>query len=74
MKTITCRAMGGPCDAAISAATAEEMMEKGMAHVQGADDEAHKAAVAAMAGMSDEQKAGWAENVKEQFANAPHAA
>lgn len=59
--------MGGPCDATISASTAEQMMEKGMEHVQGADDEAHKAASAEMAGMSDEQKAGWAENVKEQF-------
>ena len=74
MKTITCRAMGGPCDTAISAATAEEMMEKGMAHVQGADDEAHKAAWAEMARMNAELKAGWAENVKEQFANAPDAA
>ncbi len=73
MKTITCRAVGGPCDEAISANTAEEMMENSMAHVQGADDEAHKAASAEMAGMSDEQKAGWAENVKEQFANAPDA-
>ena len=66
--------MGGPCDTAISAATAEEMMEKGMAHVQGADDEAHKAAWAEMARMNAELKAGWAENVKEQFANAPDAA
>ena len=66
-QTMTCRTMGGPCDATISASTAEQMMEKGMEHVQGADDEAHKAASAEMAGMSDEQKAGWAENVKEQF-------
>jgi predicted small metal-binding protein len=37
MKTLTCAQMGGTCDAGISAETKEEMMEKGMAHL----DEAH---------------------------------
>ena len=50
------------------------MMENAMAHVQGGDDEAHKAAWAEMARMNAELQAGWAENVKEQFANAPDAA
>ena len=71
MKTISCQAMGGPCDMAISAATAEEMMEKGTAHVQGADDDAHKALLEEMSGMSEEEKAGWAQKVTEQFDNAP---
>ena len=71
MKTIICSAMGGPCDAAISAETAEEMMEKGMAHLQDADDEAHKALLEEMMGMSDEQKAEQAKKVSGLFENAP---
>lgn len=73
MKTITCKAMGGPCDAAISADTVEEMMEKGKAHVGGSDDEGHKELVAQMEGMSEEELAGWIGKVKEQFENAPDA-
>ena len=33
MKTITCKQMGGPCDAKIQGATAEEIMQKGGVHV-----------------------------------------
>lgn len=45
MKTMTCKQMGGPCDTAFQAETADEIMDKGGAHVietaeQG--DEEHK--------------------------------
>lgn len=33
MKTITCKQMGGPCDANIQGNTPEEMMQKGGVHV-----------------------------------------
>jgi predicted small metal-binding protein len=39
MKTMTCAQMGGPCDHAMTAATAEEMMNMGMAHIEQAHPE-----------------------------------
>lgn len=33
MKTMTCKQMGGPCDEAFQAATSDEMMNMGAAHV-----------------------------------------
>jgi predicted small metal-binding protein len=39
MKTMTCKDMGGMCDHAMSANTAEEMMSKGMAHLEEAHPE-----------------------------------
>ena len=39
MKTMTCAQMGGPCDTAISAETKDEMMSKGMAHIEEAHPE-----------------------------------
>lgn len=34
MKTLTCREMGGMCDTAITASSKEEMLTKGMEHVE----------------------------------------
>jgi len=39
MKTITCREMGGMCDEPITAATKDEMLAKGMAHLEAAHPE-----------------------------------
>jgi predicted small metal-binding protein len=39
MKTITCRKMGGPCDAPLSANTYDEMMKVGMDHLKMAHPE-----------------------------------
>ena len=39
MKTMTCNQMGGPCEAAISGGTVEEMMTAGMAHMEAAHPE-----------------------------------
>ena len=38
---MTCRDMGGVCDAAMTAATAEEMMKMGGDHVMAATDPEH---------------------------------
>lgn len=34
MKIMTCAQMGGPCDHTITASTPEEMMKKGMEHLE----------------------------------------
>lgn len=34
MKTMTCAQMGGPCETAITASTSDEMMKKGMEHLE----------------------------------------
>jgi predicted small metal-binding protein len=39
MKTMTCKQMGGMCDTQISANTPDEMMTKGMEHVEQAHPE-----------------------------------
>ena len=39
MKTMTCAQMGGMCETALSAETREEMMQKGMAHLEVAHPE-----------------------------------
>ena len=36
MKTLTCKQMGGPCDAKIQGATADEMLKNGMMHLESA--------------------------------------
>jgi hypothetical protein len=45
MKTMTCRQMGGPCDYPIHGNTADDVMNKGTAHIKemiGKGDEEHK--------------------------------
>jgi len=34
MKTMTCKQMGGPCDANVQGETPEEMMQNGMTHLE----------------------------------------
>jgi predicted small metal-binding protein len=70
MKKITCREMGGDCNAEIHGETAEELMEKGRQHVHDAadsGDEAHKAVVKRMEELSDEDRDTWAEDMKQKF-------
>lgn len=55
MKTITCARLGGPCETAFTAATPEEMMDKGWKHVE----EKHPEIVAQMKTMTKEQKEAW---------------
>lgn len=39
MKTMTCKELGGPCDVAITASDKNDMMNKGMAHMEEAHPE-----------------------------------
>ncbi len=56
---MTCRAMGGPCDAEMTADTAEEMMKKGGEHVMAATDEEHMKIAEDMKNMPEEGKKEW---------------
>ncbi len=75
MKTMTCRQMGGPCDASISGESAEEMMTNGAAHISSMDDEGHKKAVEMMEEMQNNPDAGkvWNEDFAKKFAELPEA-
>ena len=55
MKTMTCREMGGPCDAKLSADTPKEMIEKGMEHVK----KSHPEMIKDMDKMSKEEGKKW---------------
>lgn len=71
MKTMTCRQMGGPCDAEIKGATAEEMMANGMKHLE----EAHPEMAADVKAMdrNDPKMVEWSEKFAADFAAAPEA-
>ena len=73
MKTMTCRQMGGPCDAQIHGETVEEMMNNGAKHLHEANDEAHKPALEMMAGMQNkpEEAQKWNEEFAKKFAELP---
>ena len=73
MKTMTCRQMGGPCDAPITGSTADEMMANGAAHVHSMDDEDHKKVLAMMEEMQANPESGkeWNEKFAADFENLP---
>jgi len=73
MKTMTCREMGGKCDAEIQGETAEEIMEKGKKHVDEAQDEAHKTLVEEMKDATEEDMAAWGKSFREKYNAAPDA-
>ena len=73
MKNITCKEMGGICDAVISAETAEEMGKKGKEHVHSVDDDAHKALIEKMEAISKEERAAWFKELAAKFEAAPDA-
>lgn len=52
---MTCKEMGGMCDTAMTASTADEMIKKGMEHVRAA----HPEMVPAIEAMTDEEGAKW---------------
>ena len=74
MKTVTCKDLGGPCDAPLTGETFAEVGTKSMNHVKEQmekGDEAHTAAVnAMMKATPDEQKAMMVEYEK-NFNDAP---
>jgi hypothetical protein len=67
MKKFTCREMGGVCDEVLEGETMDEVSKKGMAHVQGADDDAHKKIVSDMDTQGEEGKAKWTEWFKGEW-------
>jgi predicted small metal-binding protein len=69
MKTLTCSQMGGPCDEKLTAETTDEMMSKGMAHLESAHPEM-AAQVKAMP-KDDPIMVSWSQKFQEEWANAP---
>lgn len=57
MKTITCKQLGGPCETALRAHTADEAIRMQDAHLKAVGDELH-------AGALVEMKARWRHPVK----------
>ncbi|MDB5254993.1 MAG: hypothetical protein JWL92_369 [Candidatus Nomurabacteria bacterium] len=72
MKTMTCRQMGGMCDTAITAATPEEMINKGMDHLR----EAHPEMVASIESMpkDDPLMLDWSKKFMEGWEKTPENA
>jgi len=70
MKKITCREMGGDCDAVVTGETADELMANGKKHVHDlaeSGDEAHKGVVKKMEELSEEDRKKWAEDLAGKF-------
>ena len=64
MKKITCREMGGDCDAVVTGETAEELMTNGKKHVHDlaeSGDDAHKGVVERRKQLSEEDNKKWAD-------------
>lgn len=73
MKKVTCKEMGGPCEAEITGETAEDTATAGYEHIKGTADEAHKGMKKKIDDSSKEEKAKWMKGFEETFANAPDA-
>ena len=69
MKTLTCKQMGGPCDAKLSAETPNEMMNVGMAHME----QAHPEMAADIKKMPKDDPAmtKWSQDFQKTWAEAP---
>jgi hypothetical protein len=77
MKKMTCREMGGSCDAAITGNTAEEMVANGGKHLteMSGKDEGHKKDKAMMdtSQKNPELMRKWLEEFKVKFDSLPDA-
>jgi hypothetical protein len=76
MKTMTCRQMGGPCDAAFQGKTANEVIKAQDAHLKervAAGDETHRSALKSMQDRWKHPVAGmgWYRDTKKAFAALP---
>ena len=76
MKTMTCRQMGGPCDAKFQAKTAHEMMNHGAEHVRhwaNKGDQAHRKTLQMMEETQKDPAAGkeWNKKFEKDFAALP---
>jgi len=72
MKTLTCAQLGGPCDEAISASTPDEMMTKGMVHLESAHPQ--MAADVKATPKDDPKMVAWGEKFKADWAAASEVA
>jgi len=70
---MTCREMGGACDAEIHGETADEMMENGKKHVHEAGDDVHNAIIKEMESSSPEEMEAWMKDFHGKFEAAPDA-
>jgi hypothetical protein len=76
MKTMTCRQLGGPCDFALHAETADQVIklqDKHLAERVAAGDDTHAGALKAMKGRWKHPVSGmsWYRNAKRDFAGLP---
>ncbi|MGZ6792449.1 MAG: hypothetical protein ACXVFV_05810 [Mycobacteriales bacterium] len=76
MRTMTCKQLGGPCDLALSGATADEVIKAQDQHLKdavAAGDTAHEPALAEMRGRWKRPVAGmgWYRATKKAFAALP---
>ena len=76
MKTMTCRQLGGPCDAEHSGTTADEVIKAQDRHLKqavSAGDTSHTPARADMKGRwrHPAKSLGWYRGVKQTFADLP---
>lgn len=69
MKTMTCKALGGPCDASMTADSSEEMLKKATEHV----NEAHPEIVEQMKAMSKDDMDKWNADFKGKWDATPEA-
>ena len=70
-KTLTCRELGGVCDEKISGDTLMDVAQKGMQHMQSANDDAHKELIAGFANHPEEDKKKWFEKMQPVFDAKP---
>jgi hypothetical protein len=76
MKTMTCKQMGGPCDAEFHGETADEVIkaqDKHLKEMVASGDEAHESAHEAMKGRwkNPIKGMGWYRQTKKDFAALP---
>lgn len=71
MKTMTCAQMGGPCDASMDAETPDEMMGKGMEHLESAHPE--MAADVKATPKDDPRMVSWFEKFMQMWGASPEA-
>ena len=73
MKKITCKDLGGPCDHAMTAETAEDAAKQGYGHIASTQDEAHQKLKGMVDVATDEEKQKWMEGFEKTFSSAPDA-
>ena len=69
MKTMTCAQMGGMCEEKITASTSDEMLSKGMAHLEATHPE--MAASVKEMPKEDPKMVAWMEKFQHDWAETP---